>query len=523
MSYTPEWHSFLPTVQSKAAKVITDHPSAWTKCQRPGDDGEFIRLLAAECHAIEPKCGLNYKRGVQGDLSKDILAFPNPTGCRDVSGTHVGLELVDVIPGHEGPNASIGWTDVTVDDAGNFFAPGYWVKPATATPAHTTALGCSLFWALAGFQQFRLHLDREARWAADTLGADFVRFIGVLGGDLFGGIDPWLNLRTDWRSPTYVGLVRDTVRHLYETFGLKSQITLVGGRAQVETDLDQTMLVDRVANAINPVIAYVQYSEIWNEWAVNRAERHELRAMARRLKFLLPRDFSIALSSPDSIMGGNASATTVRAEIEAMYGGDSGANLITLHPTRPEPLWNAESVRAALVGVSLGFPLEFAVGEPRGPRASAGGDTSHPAIIAGDYSSAIRGRAKAYVYHPLPGIWGGRCNGFPAQNEFANFADVPNAAEIAAALKQIRKTGSTPTVPIPGGPNVYPYDEGWVKGTLRPEIVKRYEAAGAPLDADYAVWVARTQYDIATGALTPAASLKKHMRELEKALPRKSA
>ena len=70
---------------------------------------------------------------------------------------------------------------------------------------------------------------------------------------------------------------------------------------------------------------------------------------------------------------------------------------------------------------------------------------------------------------------------------------------------------------------MYPYDEGWVKGTLRPEIVKRYEAAGAPLDADYAVWVARTQYDIATGALTPAASLEKHMRELEEALPRKSA
>jgi hypothetical protein len=58
-----------------------------------------------------------------------------------------------------------------------------------------------------------------------------------------------------------------------------------------------------------------------------------------------------------------------------------------------------------------------------------------------------------YTAHCAPGVWGGYCNpAFPNENIYANWYDLPQAAELAHALSSIRAghmpTGTTP----PKGP-----------------------------------------------------------------------
>ncbi len=128
MAYQSQWRAQRDTILDIAQGVRDAHPSAWAKARAAHDDGEFIRRVAYACHLLEPSAGLNLKRGGP-DLSKDVLAFPNPSGCRDAGGTHPGLELVDIIVSHERGDAHLGWGDVTqaTIDAG---VAGKWVQPA---------------------------------------------------------------------------------------------------------------------------------------------------------------------------------------------------------------------------------------------------------------------------------------------------------------------------------------------------------------------------------------------------------
>ena len=514
MVYNPMWGGFATQVRDTGNRLRLERPQAWNKCKAPGDDGEFIRLLAGELHLTQPAVGLNGKRGNPDDMSKDVLAFPNATGCRDRSGTHAGLELVDVIVGHEGPNASIGWLDITVNpDTGAPFADGYWLLPPAVPAVHATRLGCSLFWGLAGYQKYRPQLDANLHWIKGSLGADCVRVFGVLGGDLFGGVDPWLDLATNWRSNTYRDLVRDFTNYVYDTHGLKTQWTLVGGRAQVPDILSQQVFINTFSDAIGNITQKVEYVEVWNEYLVNNAVRSELRQMGRQVRQRLGDAVPVALSSPSSIMGGAASGTEVREEINALYGGDV-ATLMTIHPTRPEPIWNAETLQT----LTLGLPI--AVGEPRGPGASAGGDVDNPAIIAADYQSAVIGGAVLYVFHPKGGIWGGHCNGFPGENSTVNIFEHHNAEQIAAALKAIRRTGTTPTVPGGQTMNPYPSEPTWW-ADFEAKVAEKYAAHGQPVPAqafEAGRWFARTSYDICAG-VTKEESMRKHLEELEEALP----
>lgn len=462
--------------------------------------GRFTEACAVSLHTRDPRWG--HLRKNPGQINYNGHAVDAVLYLDDVPGQS---QAIDIIVKAEVSGAYPEWQpDIPR------YSQGDWLRP-TVVPSvvHTTALGASLFWAMAGFSKYRRQLSMNLAWLRMTLGADFIRAFGVLGGDLFSGHDPWEDLATNWRVSDFVAHVRDVTNFVYDEHGLKVAWTLVGGRSQVEMDMDQTMLVERFAEALAPIIGKVQYVEMWNEYLVNRGVRHELRGMARRIKTKMPAGFPIALSSPNSIMGGHAPYQQVYDEVYAMYGGDSGATLMTLHPTRPEPLWNAGTTP------SLGLPI--VIGEPRGPGASAGGDIDSPVLIAADYKSAINSEAAGYVYHTKAGVWGGHCNPYwPAENIVGNIYEHRNSEQIAAALKQLRETGAT----IPGGGtgmNPYPSEPEYWLTEFKDKITKTYEEAGQPLDDDYPVWFARTAYEIGTG-LTKEASAEKHLKELREAL-----
>lgn len=112
-----------------ARKIAAQHPDAFAEVKVPGQRSRrFIALVARECQrVVHPEIGCNLKRGGPA-VSIDVLAFPNSTGCRDASYKFQGLELVDIGAGFEGPNASIGWNDVTqatidADVSGGWISP----------------------------------------------------------------------------------------------------------------------------------------------------------------------------------------------------------------------------------------------------------------------------------------------------------------------------------------------------------------------------------------------------------------
>jgi hypothetical protein len=107
-------------------------PAAWAKTQHDGDDGEFNRLLASACQQAGIPAFLNGKRGNPNDPSRDVLVFENPTGARDRSGRFQGIEIIDVIVGHESAGARVDMQDVTVvqDQSGQRFMPdGFAIEP----------------------------------------------------------------------------------------------------------------------------------------------------------------------------------------------------------------------------------------------------------------------------------------------------------------------------------------------------------------------------------------------------------
>lgn len=103
------------------------YPEAWEKCKNPGDDGEFIKLVAEDLNFINPRFGLNAKRdGPAHDFSKDCLAYY-------VGPTDRHVEVYDVIGGHESSGASITWQDQT-----NYSTIG---NPGTARFVHPVSGG----------------------------------------------------------------------------------------------------------------------------------------------------------------------------------------------------------------------------------------------------------------------------------------------------------------------------------------------------------------------------------------------
>lgn len=134
MPYQPLWTSRKAEILAAAARVQTNNPAAWQELKVPGQTSRaYIQLVAADCQStVSPEIGCNLKRGGP-EMSLDVLAMPNPTGCVDATGTYPGLELIDIVGGAEGPNPTLGWLDQTQKtmDAG---VSGGWVTGEPAEP-----------------------------------------------------------------------------------------------------------------------------------------------------------------------------------------------------------------------------------------------------------------------------------------------------------------------------------------------------------------------------------------------------
>lgn len=79
-------------------------------CVADGGNNDFLFEAVRRLRAMDPRWGLNWKRGNVGDLSQDVVDYHwgdgEPEGSTDVF-------IIDMIGGHCGDSPSAAWTDVT--------------------------------------------------------------------------------------------------------------------------------------------------------------------------------------------------------------------------------------------------------------------------------------------------------------------------------------------------------------------------------------------------------------------------
>lgn len=122
----------VPNFKHVVDQCKLTYPRQWSQAHTGSPEtDDFIKLVAAEIHALDPRFGLNGKRGNVIDISDDALCFKGEGAdyIIDENGVRVPASVIDVIAGAGGPNPSPAWG--VVSDANNPIRTA-WVKPGTA-------------------------------------------------------------------------------------------------------------------------------------------------------------------------------------------------------------------------------------------------------------------------------------------------------------------------------------------------------------------------------------------------------
>lgn len=101
----------LPDLSWVVDDVAYERPDLLANsCQDYGGTWEFLDLVVDRLREHDTRWGYNWKRGVVGDPSQDVVDYHYGAGP-DEGSTEV--YILDVIGGHCGPNPQPAWTDVT--------------------------------------------------------------------------------------------------------------------------------------------------------------------------------------------------------------------------------------------------------------------------------------------------------------------------------------------------------------------------------------------------------------------------
>lgn len=79
-------------------------------CVDSGGNWLFLEAVVARLQVEDPRWGYNWKRGVVGDASQDVVDYHYGSGERELS---TDVYIIDMIVGHCGDDPQPGWTDVT--------------------------------------------------------------------------------------------------------------------------------------------------------------------------------------------------------------------------------------------------------------------------------------------------------------------------------------------------------------------------------------------------------------------------
>lgn len=108
---SPEPPPPAPDEYDVVLQVASEHPD-WllNSCVDAGGNNEFLFEVVRRLRQKDERWGLNWKRGVIGDMSQDVVDYHYGDGPHEES---TEVNIIDVIVGHCGDDPQAGWLDVT--------------------------------------------------------------------------------------------------------------------------------------------------------------------------------------------------------------------------------------------------------------------------------------------------------------------------------------------------------------------------------------------------------------------------
>lgn len=206
----------IPNHIDVVRRLKAEYPAEWSAAHRGGPRTEdFVRRLAWELHKIDPRWGLNGKRGNPNDLSDDCVNYDGEASGGDYDPTrgNAPVTVVDFIAaapsGPTGPDGTPAWSHPLTP------AAAAWVKPKPVAgggtvggggtpieppkPAHKPYPGDAYYVNSIGAV-----LEADYAEAGQTLNAGSATWFGRVDYDHFvGGMtmdDSVKKHRAEWRA-----------------------------------------------------------------------------------------------------------------------------------------------------------------------------------------------------------------------------------------------------------------------------------------------------------------------------------
>lgn len=131
----------VPNYINVVTQCKNEFPTEWANAHTGNaNTDDFIKIVAARIHAMDPRVGNNGKRGNLTDISDDALCFFGEGADHVINsaGTRFPASVIDVIGGAGGPNPQPAWNVVSDPNAPiktGFVEPGS--TPSEPVPVPT--------------------------------------------------------------------------------------------------------------------------------------------------------------------------------------------------------------------------------------------------------------------------------------------------------------------------------------------------------------------------------------------------
>lgn len=262
-------------------------------------------------------------------------------------------------------------------------------------------LGLTFFWGLYGWKFERDRIHEHLEWLKQY-NFDYLRILGEVNWEGRSILPSW---------PDYENILREFVDTAYDQYGLRSEITLVGGKYVPGME-------HKVKNALTGAEHKVMHYEVANEYGrLDKITPADLVSVGRFLRANTPN--LVALSTPDKKYSDMIS-----------LGQMADANMYTVHLRRSKHDNYWSHVRQ---GYDLKeFPKITSSNEPQGPQSSVAED-SNPLRLAMARATGIVCSGAFYVLHVGQGVTG---VADPAHGRPQNMWEVPNIDNI---MKHVRR------------------------------------------------------------------------------------
>lgn len=264
-------------------------------------------------------------------------------------------------------------------------------------------LGLTFFWGLYGWKFERDRIHEHLNWLKQY-SFDYLRILGEVNWEGRSILPSW---------PGYENILREFVDTAYDQYGLRSEITLVGGKYAPHKGFEK-----KVKNALTGVEHKVIHYEVCNEYTrLDKITPADLVDVGRYLRQNTPN--LVALSRPDKYSD--------MIKLSQM----ADANMYTVHLRRSNHDNKWSNVRQGYDCKE--FPKLTSNNEDQGPQSSVA-ELSNEMQLALQRATSITCGGAKYVLHVAQGVTG---IADPAHNRPQNMWEVPNIDPIMRHVRRV--------------------------------------------------------------------------------------